>query len=231
MSLACAIGWSAFSPPPKTTSAIAATRTPLSTSRSRSATNPPARPDAPVLLSISGATMRSPRPESHGFCPASSCASWKITIYLPKSCLLAPGGRTKSAQERRTHWYRANPHGNDREYLLDIFSELVRLPGMKGLLDPVYNPLWSLGPDLDGAQGRNQLLANLPIPIPAFSGMISPIPRVALVFSAISIRTSPSRRASAPSRFTDARFHRRFHSGSHADSCAGRIRTRWLPSD
>lgn len=41
--------------------------------------------------------------------------------------LAGPDGRTTSAQERRTHWYRANPRGNDREYLLAIFSELVRL--------------------------------------------------------------------------------------------------------
>lgn len=67
--------------------------------------------------------------------------------------LAGPDGRTKSAQERRTHWYRANPRGNDREYLLDIFSELVRLPGMKGLLDRAHNPLWSLGPDGDGVKG------------------------------------------------------------------------------
>ena len=66
--------------------------------------------------------------------------------------LAGPGGRTKSAQERRTHWYRANPHGNDREYLLAIFSEIARLPGMKGLLDHDHNPLWSLGPDGDGAK-------------------------------------------------------------------------------
>src|SRR5262249_53052667 len=44
------------------------------------------------------------------------------------------------------------PVGNDREYLLDIFSQLERLPGMKGLLDRGHNPLWSLGPDGDGAK-------------------------------------------------------------------------------
>ncbi|MCX6625571.1 MAG: BREX-2 system adenine-specific DNA-methyltransferase PglX, partial [Acidobacteria bacterium] len=66
--------------------------------------------------------------------------------------LAGPGARTRSAQERRTHWYRANPRGNDRDYLLDIFSELGRLPGLKGLLDRDQNPLWSLGPDGDGAK-------------------------------------------------------------------------------
>jgi restriction-modification enzyme MmeI-like protein len=66
--------------------------------------------------------------------------------------LAGPDGRTRSALERRTHWYRAHPRGNDREYLLDIFSELVRLPGMRGLLDRDHNPLWSLGPDGEGAK-------------------------------------------------------------------------------
>jgi hypothetical protein len=68
--------------------------------------------------------------------------------------LAGPDGRTKSAQERRTHWYRANPNPRvvDRDYLLDIFSEIVRLPGMNGLLDRDHNPLWSLGPDGEGAK-------------------------------------------------------------------------------
>ena len=66
--------------------------------------------------------------------------------------IAGPDGRTTSAQERRRHWYRANPLASDREYLLDIFSEIVRLPGMKGLLDRDHNPLWMLGPDGDGAK-------------------------------------------------------------------------------
>jgi hypothetical protein len=66
--------------------------------------------------------------------------------------LAGPGERIKSAQERRTLWYRANPRGSDRDYLIEIFSELARLPGLRGLLDRDHNPLWSLGPDGDGAK-------------------------------------------------------------------------------
>lgn len=66
--------------------------------------------------------------------------------------LAGPGDRTREAQERRTRWYRANPLGSDREYLLEIFAYLVRLPGMKGLLDGDHNPLWTLGPDGEGAK-------------------------------------------------------------------------------
>src|ERR1019366_280742 len=71
---------------------------------------------------------------------------------LSEVYLAGPNGRTKSAQERQRLWYREHPLLIDRDYLLDIFSELVRLPGMKGLLDRDHNPLWSLGPDGDGAK-------------------------------------------------------------------------------
>jgi hypothetical protein len=57
--------------------------------------------------------------------------------------LAGPGARLKAALD---------PVGNDREYLLDIFSALERLPGLKGLLDRAHNPLWLLGPDGDGAK-------------------------------------------------------------------------------
>jgi hypothetical protein len=71
---------------------------------------------------------------------------------LSEVYLAGSNGRTKSAQERQRLWYREHPLLIDRDYLLDIFSELVRLPGMKGLLDRDHNPLWSLGPDGDGAK-------------------------------------------------------------------------------
>jgi hypothetical protein len=66
--------------------------------------------------------------------------------------LAGPDDRTRVAQERLQRWYRANPLASHRDYLLDVFSEIVRLPGMKGLLHRNQNPLWSLGPDGDGAR-------------------------------------------------------------------------------
>lgn len=66
--------------------------------------------------------------------------------------LAGPGDRLRQAQERRTVWYRSHTLLSDREYLLDILTELERLPGLKGLLDRAHNPLWSLGPDGDGAK-------------------------------------------------------------------------------
>jgi hypothetical protein len=72
--------------------------------------------------------------------------------FLGAVFLSGPGDHLKGAQDRRTVWYRTHPRGNDREYLLDIFSEVEHLPGLKGLLDRAHNPLWSLGPDGDGAE-------------------------------------------------------------------------------
>jgi hypothetical protein len=72
--------------------------------------------------------------------------------FLETVYLAGPSDRLKAAQDRRTVWYRSHPRGNDREYLLDIFCELDHLPGLKGLLDPAHNPLWSLGPDGEGAE-------------------------------------------------------------------------------
>jgi hypothetical protein len=72
--------------------------------------------------------------------------------FLGQVYLAGPGPRLKAAQDRRTAWYRSHAASSDREYLLDIFSELEHLPGLKGLLDRAHNPLWSLGPDGDGAK-------------------------------------------------------------------------------
>lgn len=66
--------------------------------------------------------------------------------------LAGPGARLKVGQERLTVWYRSHTDSNHRQYLLDTFSELEHRPGIKGLLDRSHNPLWSLGPDGDGAK-------------------------------------------------------------------------------
>jgi hypothetical protein len=71
---------------------------------------------------------------------------------LGQNYLAGPGERLKTAQDRRTVWYRNHSASSDREYLLDIFAELEHLPGLKGLLGRPHNPLWSLGPDGDGAK-------------------------------------------------------------------------------
>ena len=54
--------------------------------------------------------------------------------------------RLNEALDRRSIWYQQNPHGNDADYLLDVFVRTAELPGMAGLFDHAHNPLWSLAP-------------------------------------------------------------------------------------
>ena len=54
--------------------------------------------------------------------------------------------RLNEALDRRSIWYQQNPHGNDADYLLDVFARIAELPGMAGLFDRTHNPLWSLAP-------------------------------------------------------------------------------------
>jgi hypothetical protein len=54
--------------------------------------------------------------------------------------------RLNEALDRRSIWYQQNPHGNDADYLLDVFARTAGLPGMAGLFDRAHNPLWSLAP-------------------------------------------------------------------------------------
>jgi len=54
--------------------------------------------------------------------------------------------RLNEALDRRSIWYQQNQHGNDADYLLNVFAQTAELPGMAGLFDRVHNPLWSLEP-------------------------------------------------------------------------------------
>lgn len=54
--------------------------------------------------------------------------------------------RLNEALDRRSIWYQQNQHGNDADYLLDVFARTAELPGMAGVFDSAHNPLWSLAP-------------------------------------------------------------------------------------
>ena len=54
--------------------------------------------------------------------------------------------RLNEALDRRSLWYQQNQHGNDADFLLDVFARTAELPGMSGLFDRTHNPLWSLEP-------------------------------------------------------------------------------------
>ena len=61
---------------------------------------------------------------------------------LPTPLIGGPGDRTTAAEARQTAYFRAHPTATDRDYLLDVFSEVSRLPAMKGLYDRARNPVW-----------------------------------------------------------------------------------------
>jgi hypothetical protein len=65
--------------------------------------------------------------------------------------LSGPGERLEVAKERQEAHFRARPHDSDTQYLLAIFGEAARLPGMAGLFDPAHNPLFRLPFSGDGA--------------------------------------------------------------------------------
>lgn len=65
--------------------------------------------------------------------------------------LSGPGERLELARDRHESWIRANPTGEERDFLLDAFSEAAELPGLGALFDRRHNPLWRLPVSGDGA--------------------------------------------------------------------------------
>ena len=65
-----------------------------------------------------------------------------------------PGERLAIAKDRRTLYLRPDPSLTDRDYLLHVFAEVAKLPGVAGLFDPKHNPLYSLQPTAQGASKR-----------------------------------------------------------------------------
>lgn len=65
--------------------------------------------------------------------------------------LSGPGERLELARDRHDSWIRANPTGEERDFLLDCFAEAAELPGLGALFDRRHNPLWRLPVSGDGA--------------------------------------------------------------------------------
>ena len=63
-----------------------------------------------------------------------------------------PGDRTNSAEARQTAYFRGHPTDTDRDYLLNVFSEVSRLPAMAGLYDRARNPVWRYAISGDAAR-------------------------------------------------------------------------------
>ena len=72
---------------------------------------------------------------------------------LVDAALIAgPGERNVRAEDRQTLYFRARPTDSDRDYLLDVFAEVARLPGIGRLYDHVHNPVWRHGISGDAAR-------------------------------------------------------------------------------
>ena len=72
---------------------------------------------------------------------------------LVDAALIAgPGERNERAEDRQTLYFRARPTDSDRDYLLDVFAEVARLPGIGRLYDRVHNPVWRYGISGDAAR-------------------------------------------------------------------------------
>tara|TARA_Y100000296_G_scaffold87381_1_gene132853 strand:+ start:4640 stop:8317 length:3678 start_codon:yes stop_codon:yes gene_type:complete len=56
------------------------------------------------------------------------------------------------AKERMVAYFNEYPTKEERDYLLDLFSELERFPVIKELLDHRHNPLWQIPVSADGAK-------------------------------------------------------------------------------
>ncbi len=71
---------------------------------------------------------------------------------LDRPIVAGEGERLELAQLRQREHFRANPTDSDAEYLLAVFAEVARLPGLRGLYDPAHNPLFRLPVSGDGAK-------------------------------------------------------------------------------
>lgn len=71
---------------------------------------------------------------------------------LDRPLISGAGERLEIAQMQQREHFRANPTDSDSEYLLAIFGEVARLPGLRGLYDPAHNPLFRLPISGDGAK-------------------------------------------------------------------------------
>ncbi len=71
-------------------------------------------------------------------------------VETPK--LSGPGARLQRARDEHEVFFRQHPTETEREYLLAVFEETGRLPGMKEFFDRRHNPLWSAAPSGDACR-------------------------------------------------------------------------------
>ncbi|MDE0457269.1 MAG: BREX-2 system adenine-specific DNA-methyltransferase PglX [Chromatiales bacterium] len=66
--------------------------------------------------------------------------------------IAGPGERNARAADRQTLYFHARPTDSDRDYLLDVFAEAARLPGIGPLYHRAHNPIWRHGISGDAAR-------------------------------------------------------------------------------
>jgi hypothetical protein len=71
-------------------------------------------------------------------------------VETPK--LSGPGARLQRARDEHELFFRHHPTETEREYLLGVFEEMGRLPGMKEFFDKKHNPLWLVAPSGDACR-------------------------------------------------------------------------------
>ena len=71
-------------------------------------------------------------------------------VETPK--LSGPGARLQRARDEHELFFRKHPTETEREYLLGVFEETGRLPGMKEFFDKKHNPLWLAAPSGDACR-------------------------------------------------------------------------------
>jgi hypothetical protein len=65
--------------------------------------------------------------------------------------LAGPEDRRAEARDAHAAYFHQHPERNDRDWLLDAFSYLERLPATKAIFDREHNPLWRIQPSADAA--------------------------------------------------------------------------------
>jgi hypothetical protein len=113
--------------------------------------------------------------------------------------LAGEGERLQRAHDRHQLFFRTGPTLTDRDYLLEAFGQVAKLPGCGDLFSSEKNPLWLLGPSGDMAK---EILLFFKLWIPPVGSCCAPSetrlqvgwPRRASWGTCI--RTCPRRRAS-----------------------------------
>ncbi len=68
-------------------------------------------------------------------------------VETPK--LSGPGERLRRARDEHELFFQRHPTSTEREFLLEVFEESGRLPGMREFFDKRHNPLWLAAPSGD----------------------------------------------------------------------------------